>query len=76
MRQDLIAALQKLASRRKAGKPRFDGIIIETTGLVYPAPIAQTLFVDKSVEALARLDGIAKRIDQYLDEEEAQKDYE
>ena len=72
----LVAALRKLASRQKAGKPRLDGAIIEATGLVDPAPIAQTLFVDKSVEALARLDGIAKRIDQYLDEEDAQKDYE
>lgn len=74
VRQDLIVVLQKLAARQKAGKVRLDGIIIETTGLADPAPIAQTFFVDKYVEAFARLDGIvtlidAKHIDQHLDEE-------
>jgi len=74
VRQDLIVVLQKLAARQKAGKLKLDGIIIETTGLADPAPIAQTFFVDKNVEAFAKLDGIvtlidAKHIDQHLDEE-------
>lgn len=50
-----------------------DGIIIETTGLADPAPIAQTFFLDKEVRDFARLDGIvtlvdAKHIEQHLDE--------
>merc|ERR1719163_2347601 len=36
----------------------FHGVIIETTGLADPAPVAQTFFVDEDVEKLYRLDGI------------------
>ena len=72
VRQDLIVVLQKLAARIKAGA-KLDGIIIETTGMADPAPVAQTFFVDDSVQAFARLDGIvtlidAKHIEQHLDE--------
>jgi hypothetical protein len=54
--------------------PRLDGIIIETTGMADPAPVAQTFFVDDMVKEFARLDGIvtlvdAKHIEQHLDEE-------
>merc|ERR1740129_431062 len=73
VRQDLIVVLNKLAERVKSGT-RLDGIIIETTGMADPAPVAQTFFVDPTVEALFRLDGIvtlidAKHIEQHLDEE-------
>jgi len=74
VRQDLIAVLNKLAKRIKAGKLKLDGIIIETTGMADPAPVAQTFFVDDLVKSFARLDGIltlvdAKHIEQHLDEE-------
>ena len=42
---------------------RFDGILIETTGLADPAPVAQTLFVDEDVRAKTRLDSIITVVD-------------
>ena len=74
VRQDLIVVLEKLCKRVKAGKLKLDGIVIETTGMADPAPVAQTFFVDDMVKSFARLDGIvtlvdAKHIEQHLDEE-------
>jgi G3E family GTPase len=74
VRQDLIAVLAKLCKRVQSGKLHLDGIIIETTGMADPAPVAQTFFVDDLVKSFARLDGIvtlvdAKHIEQHLDEE-------
>src|SRR5258705_11363818 len=39
-------------------KGKFDGIIVETSGLADPAPVAQTFFVDEDVQAHARLDAV------------------
>jgi G3E family GTPase len=74
VRQDLIEVLVKLAKRQAAGKLKLDGIVIETTGMADPAPVAQTFFVDEQVKSFARLDGIvtlvdAKHVEQHLDEE-------
>jgi len=74
VRQDLIVVLNKLAKRVNSGKLKLDGIVIETTGMADPAPVAQTFFVDDEVKKFARLDGIvtlidAKHIEQHLDEE-------
>ena len=74
VRQDLIVILNKLAKRIKAGALKLDGVVIETTGMADPAPVAQTFFVDDEVKASFRLDGIvtlvdAKHIEQHLDEE-------
>merc|ERR1712100_628696 len=74
VRQDLIVVLNKLAKRIRSGKLKLDGIIIETTGMADPAPVAQTFFVDDDVKEFARLDGIvtlvdAKHVEQHLDEE-------
>jgi G3E family GTPase len=74
VRQDLIVVLKKLAKRIQSGKLKLDGIIIETTGMADPAPVAQTFFVDDDVKKFARIDGIvtlidAKHIEQHLDEE-------
>jgi G3E family GTPase len=74
VRQDLITVLEKLCRRVEAGTLKLDGIIIETTGMADPAPVAQTFFVDQMVKSFARLDGIvtlvdAKHIEQHLDEE-------
>ena len=73
VRQDLVVVLKKLAARVASGV-KLDGIIIETTGLADPAPVAQTFFVDADVKEFARLDGIitlvdAKHIEKHLDEE-------
>ena len=54
VRGDLIRILEGLMKRR--GK--FDAIIVETTGLADPAPVAQTFFVDQDVQDRARLDAI------------------
>jgi len=74
VRQDLIVVLEKFAKRIKAGKLKLDGIVIETTGMADPAPVAQTFFVDDNVKSSFKLDGIvtlvdAKHIEQHLDEE-------
>ena len=59
VRGDLIRILGALVKRRN----RFDGIIIETTGLANPAPVAQTFFVDDEVKARTRLDAIVTVVD-------------
>jgi G3E family GTPase len=74
VRQDLIVVLEKLAKRQASGKLKLDAIIIETTGMADPAPVAQTFFVDDKVKKFFSLDGIitlvdAKHIEQHLDEE-------
>jgi G3E family GTPase len=70
VRGDLIRILGKLFRFRD----KLDGIIIETTGLADPGPVAQTFFMDESIKEFARLDGIvtlvdAKHIESHLDEE-------
>ena len=44
-------------------KGKFDAIIVETTGLADPAPVAQTFFVDEDVSARARLDAVVTVVD-------------
>ena len=59
VRGDLIRILTALFKRRSS----FDGIIIETTGLADPAPVAQTFFADDDVRHRARLDAIVTVVD-------------
>ncbi|WP_019013358.1 GTP-binding protein [Elioraea tepidiphila] len=59
VRGDLIRILGGLMKRRD----RFDSIIIETTGLADPAPVAQTFFVDEDVRSRTRLDAIVTVVD-------------
>merc|ERR1711871_441291 len=71
VRDDLIKTIKKLVTTKK---DKFDHIIIETTGLADPAPVAQTFFVDENMAKLCRLDSIVTFIDakftaQHLDEE-------
>jgi len=79
VRGDLIVALSALAQKRAAGQLDFDRIIIETTGLANPGPVAQTFFVDEEVGAHYMLDAILTVVDArhamaQLDEhEEAQR---
>ena len=59
VRGDLIRIVGGLMKRRGT----FDGIIVETTGLANPAPVAQTFFVDDTVHTRARLDAIVTVVD-------------
>jgi G3E family GTPase len=54
VRGDLIRILDGLIKR----KGKFDAIIVETTGLADPAPVAQTFFMDQDVSDTARLDAV------------------
>ena len=70
VRGDLTDLLKNMHERIKD----FDGVLIETTGLADPAPVAQTFFVDDDIVSKYKLDGIitvadAKHITQHLDEE-------
>src|SRR5579863_5523378 len=54
VRGDLIRIIEGLMKR----KGKFDAIIVETTGLADPAPVAQTFFVDEDVQKFSRLDAV------------------
>ena len=62
VRGDLIRVVSGLMKRQGSGKG-FDAIVIETTGLADPAPVAQTFFVDEEVKAKARLDSVTTVVD-------------
>ena len=73
VRQDLIGVFKKFTKRIENGL-KLDAIIIETTGMADPAPVAQTFFVDDLTKKYFKLDGIvtmvdAKHIEQHLDDE-------
>lgn len=59
VRGDLIRVVQGLT--RRPG--RFDAIIVETTGLADPAPVAQTFFMDDDVRAKTKLDAVIALVD-------------
>ena len=68
VRGDLIRILGRLLKR----KDRLDGVLIETTGLANPAPVAQTFFSDDEIRAAFQLDAIvtvvdAKHVAQHLE---------
>jgi len=70
VRDDLIVALKQLVKERRH---QFDAIIIETTGLADPAPVAQSFFMDDEMKKLFLLDAIVTFVDcqhtlQHLDE--------
>jgi G3E family GTPase len=59
VRGDLIRIIGGLMKRRG----RFDGIIVETTGLADPAPVAQTFFADEDVKRATKLDAVVTVVD-------------
>ena len=59
VRGDLIRIITGLMKR----KDKFDAILVETTGLADPAPVAQTFFVDDEVRARAKLDAVVTVVD-------------
>eukprot|EP00434_Breviolum_minutum_P008449 symbB.v1.2.007454.t1/scaffold455.1/size335105/2 len=74
VRGDLIAGLKKMVKNSIKNSKPLDGVIIETTGLADPAPVAQTFFADDYVQQKLHLDGIvtlvdAKHLIMHLDEE-------
>ncbi|MBC3875194.1 CobW family GTP-binding protein [Undibacterium flavidum] len=79
VRGDLIIALNTLMQKKLAGEFHFDRVIIETTGLANPGPVAQTFFVDEEVGLHYMLDAVVTVVDAkhamtQLDEhEEAQR---
>ncbi|MBX2858484.1 MAG: GTP-binding protein [Cellvibrionaceae bacterium] len=69
VRGDLIRILGELAER----KDKFDRVILETTGMADPGPVAQTFFVDRNISEQYELDGIitlvdVKHVNTHLDE--------
>ena len=73
VRGDLVRILGELSAKRDAGTLHFDRVVIETTGLADPAPVAQTFFVDDEITEKYLLDAIvtmvdAKHAQQQLDE--------
>jgi G3E family GTPase len=72
IREDLRATLTDLAAKKRKGELDFDRIVIETTGLADPGPVAQTFFMDDEIAESYLLDSIltlvdAKHADQQLD---------
>lgn len=63
VRGDLVRILLDLQLRRAAGELSFDRIIVETTGLADPAPVAQTFFVEEDVSLHYQLDAIVTIVD-------------
>jgi G3E family GTPase len=63
VRGDLVRILGELGSKRKAGTLAFDRVIIETTGLANPGPVAQTFFMDEAVHGQYLLDAVVTVVD-------------
>ncbi|MGH7024810.1 MAG: CobW family GTP-binding protein [Caulobacteraceae bacterium] len=63
VRGDLIRVLGGLMKRQASAARGFDAIVIETTGLADPGPVAQTFFVDDDVKGRTRLDSVTTVVD-------------
>jgi G3E family GTPase len=63
IREDLREALQLLAAKKRKGLLDFDRVIIETTGLADPGPVAQTFFMDDEIAESYLLDSILTLVD-------------
>jgi len=73
VRGDLIRILSELKGKREQGALKFDRVVIETTGMADPGPVAQTFFTDEEIGGYYLLDSIltlvdAKHAEQQLDE--------
>jgi G3E family GTPase len=72
IREDLRATLSELAAKKRRGELDFERVIIETTGVADPGPVAQTFFIDDEIAESFVLDAIltlvdAKHAEQQLD---------
>ena len=63
IREDLRTTLRDLAEKRRKGELNFERIVIETTGLADPGPVAQTFFMDDEIAESFLLDSILTLVD-------------
>jgi G3E family GTPase len=63
VRGDLVRILGELRARRESDPAAFSRVIIETTGLADPAPVAQTFFIDEEIAGYYSLDAILTVVD-------------
>ncbi len=63
IREDLRATLRDLAEKKRKGELDFDRVVIETTGVADPGPVAQTFFMDDEVAESYLLDSILTLVD-------------
>jgi G3E family GTPase len=63
VRGDLVRILGELGKKRRQGKLKFDRVIIETTGLANPGPVAQTFFMDDEIHDQYLLDAVVTVVD-------------
>ncbi len=63
IREDLRTTLSDLAAKRRKGELQFDRVVIETTGLADPGPVAQTFFMDDEIAESYLLDSILTLVD-------------
>ena len=63
IREDLRTTLQLLAAKKRKGLLDFDRVVIETTGLADPGPVAQTFFMDDEISESFLLDSILTLVD-------------
>ena len=63
IREDLRSTLSDLAAKRRRGELDFDRVVIETTGLADPGPVAQTFFMDDEIAGSYLLDSILTLVD-------------
>jgi len=63
IRDDLRATLADLAQRKRKGELDFERVVIETTGLADPGPVAQTFFMDDEVAEQYLLDAVVTLVD-------------
>lgn len=79
IRDDLRATLADLADKKRKGELQFDRVVIETTGLADPGPVAQTFFMDEEIAETYLLDSILTLVDakhaqqQLTDRQEARR---
>ena len=63
IREDLRTTLSDLAEKRRKGELQFDRVVIETTGLADPGPVAQTFFMDDEIAESYLLDSVLTLVD-------------
>lgn len=70
IREDLRTTLSDLAAKRRKGELKFDRVVIETTGVADPGPVAQTFFMDDEIAESYLLDSILTLVDAVHAEEQ------
>ncbi len=63
IREDLRTTLRDLAEKKRKGELNFDRVVIETTGIADPGPVAQTFFMDEEIAEQYLLDSVLTLVD-------------